>query len=359
MNKVVTINLAGRAYQLEEAAHNALSSYLDEARDKLAADPDRDEIMADLELAVAQKCEQHLTKSKNVVTTADAKAIIEAMGPVEPANDDADTDSPPKRLYLIKEGSMIAGVCNGLAAYLNIDVTVIRVLFVALTFLTSGGWILAYFIMMVAVPQAKTPEELAAAHGEKFSAQELVDRAKQKTAPALSGLGKGITKLTRVIAGVITAGLAVGFLWLTMTCLGAVWWIAFGHLHLYDQLSTVSVWAVAGAIGALYLLVALPLIDLLIIFKRLTTGQGYNAKRTIYWQAAFIAAWMVAASVLLAIVVVNYDRIRDFQQTHAYFQVNQEHKLCVNGELCNPDEHNGAKPLPPYPQLPYRPSIGD
>ena len=35
-----------------------------------------------------------------------------------------------RRLYQIKDGAVISGVCKGLAAYLNIDVAVIRVLFV-------------------------------------------------------------------------------------------------------------------------------------------------------------------------------------------------------------------------------------
>ena len=40
------------------------------------------------------------------------------------------TTPPPKRLFRIPQGGMIAGVCNGLAAFVGVDVTFIRVAFV-------------------------------------------------------------------------------------------------------------------------------------------------------------------------------------------------------------------------------------
>ncbi len=55
MNKVTTVNLNGRAYQVEEQAYEALRAYLDEAARLLADDPDCKEIMADLEQAIGDK----------------------------------------------------------------------------------------------------------------------------------------------------------------------------------------------------------------------------------------------------------------------------------------------------------------
>ena len=84
----------------------------------------------------------------------------------------------PRRLYQIREGAVISGVCKGLAAYLNIDVSIIRILFVALVILTGGVWILIYIVMMFVIPYAQTSEQHAAAHGWPFNAEELVARAK-------------------------------------------------------------------------------------------------------------------------------------------------------------------------------------
>ncbi len=51
MNKVVTINLNGTAYQLEEAGYEVLRHYLDAAVLSLANNPDKDEIVTDIEQA--------------------------------------------------------------------------------------------------------------------------------------------------------------------------------------------------------------------------------------------------------------------------------------------------------------------
>ena len=88
----------------------------------------------------------------------------------------------PKRLYNIREGALVSGVCNGIAAYFNIDVTIVRIIFVILTIVTKGAWLLAYAVLMFVVPYANTSEERAAAHGQPFNAQELIDQAKKSYA---------------------------------------------------------------------------------------------------------------------------------------------------------------------------------
>ena len=50
---------------------------------------------------------------------------------------------------------MVAGVCGGLAKYMGMDPTVIRLIFVLLFFVTGPGVLLAYFIMMMIVPEEK------------------------------------------------------------------------------------------------------------------------------------------------------------------------------------------------------------
>lgn len=61
-----------------------------------------------------------------------------------------------KPLTRSASNTMIAGVCAGLADYLNIDPTVVRLLFVLGFFLTGPGVFLAYLIMAVVVPLEKT-----------------------------------------------------------------------------------------------------------------------------------------------------------------------------------------------------------
>ena len=60
-----------------------------------------------------------------------------------------------KRLTRSVSDRMFAGVCAGLAQYMDMDPTVIRLIFVLLFFVTGPGVLLAYFIMMLIVPEEK------------------------------------------------------------------------------------------------------------------------------------------------------------------------------------------------------------
>lgn len=57
-----------------------------------------------------------------------------------------------KTLYRLPRQGKIFGVCAGLAEYFDIDVTLMRVIFVILAFATSGAMVLLYFILAVILP---------------------------------------------------------------------------------------------------------------------------------------------------------------------------------------------------------------
>ncbi|MBA3950076.1 MAG: PspC domain-containing protein [Acidobacteria bacterium] len=191
MQKVISINLNGHAYQLEEGGYEALRAYLAGAERDLAANPDRAEIMADLEQAIADKCRAFLGAHKSVVTEAEVAQIVAEMGPVDatpgdpgsgpsPGAGETRTGTQEKRFYRITDGAMVGGVCNGIATYFSIDVTIVRVGFAITALLSQGFGILAYVVMMFVIPEAKTPEERAAAAGGPFNARDVVERARQQ-----------------------------------------------------------------------------------------------------------------------------------------------------------------------------------
>lgn len=204
MNKVTTVNLNGNAFQLEETGYDALRSYLDCAAAKLASNPDRDEIISDIEQAIADKLRAMLGAYKTVVTAKQIEAVIAEMGPVEGAEGATEASASAgatgagattpegaggstaasggagvRRLYRLYDGAIISGVCNGLAAYFRIDPTVVRLVFIILTILTSGAFALAYVVMIFAVPAADTPAQKTAAHGATSTTQEFIRRAKE------------------------------------------------------------------------------------------------------------------------------------------------------------------------------------
>jgi phage shock protein PspC (stress-responsive transcriptional regulator) len=56
-----------------------------------------------------------------------------------------------KRLYRLKDGRIVAGVCAGLAAYLGIDATLVRLAFALLTVFGGLGALL-YLCAWVVIP---------------------------------------------------------------------------------------------------------------------------------------------------------------------------------------------------------------
>jgi phage shock protein PspC (stress-responsive transcriptional regulator) len=195
MNKVIIINLNGNAYQLEESGYDALRAYLDTAARRLEGNPDRDEIIADIEQAIADKFRALMGANKTVVVSREVEDVIAEMGTVEdatggapdpagaqqapkPAQPQPESPGAAKRLYKIHEGAMIAGVCNGIAAYFNIDVTIVRVVFAILA-LTYGSGVLLYLLMAILLPAANTSAERAAATGAPSTSQEFIRRARE------------------------------------------------------------------------------------------------------------------------------------------------------------------------------------
>ena len=163
MKRVITASLNRNAYQFEEDAYARLEAWLAEASERLAGDPDRTEILSDLEQAIADQCTQRLQPHQKVVTLEELQPALDHVGRVEtpdvgaaaapeaPASAGA---APPLKLEQISQGAWISGVCLGLARYSGIDPTLVRALAVVLLFITGGGMILLYAVMMLMIPFA-------------------------------------------------------------------------------------------------------------------------------------------------------------------------------------------------------------
>ena len=57
-----------------------------------------------------------------------------------------------KRLYRVKEGQKIAGVCGGIAEYFKVDPTIVRLIW-ALIALCAGTGVLAYIVCAFVIPE--------------------------------------------------------------------------------------------------------------------------------------------------------------------------------------------------------------
>jgi phage shock protein C len=73
---------------------------------------------------------------------------------------DMNGDSGPKRLERKLKGRMLAGVCAGLADYLGVDPTLVRVIFAVLAFVGGTG-VVAYLVAWALIPEEGEPVSIA------------------------------------------------------------------------------------------------------------------------------------------------------------------------------------------------------
>jgi len=169
MHRAVDISLSGHAepFRLHEDAYEALAGYLQRAGARLTDDPDRDEVIGDLELSIGEKLASRLSTGRQVVDLGDVRAILEEVGAVDTeTHQSAPLDAGRRRvrrLYRIHQGEKVAGVCQGLATYADLDVEMVRWIVAILTILTGGILGLVYIAAMFILPVVSTREEYFAA----------------------------------------------------------------------------------------------------------------------------------------------------------------------------------------------------
>ena len=138
MQRIATVVRLNRSVlQLDDSAHARLERYLEESASLLEGDPDPQEILADLEQAVAEQCTRRLPPDQAVVTLSELEPALEEIGSVQlPGNGSASSSqwqaSPPssrrpaesRSLQQVSQGALISGVCLGLAEYFKLDAVV-------------------------------------------------------------------------------------------------------------------------------------------------------------------------------------------------------------------------------------------
>ncbi|HPF30706.1 MAG TPA: PspC domain-containing protein [Candidatus Saccharibacteria bacterium] len=90
-----------------------------------------------------------------------------------------------KTLYRIPKKGQLFGVCAGLSDYFEIDVVLVRIIFIILIFATSGAMIFIYLLMAVILPvknydvdQYNTVEERVSAMGKELIDNKVINRTR-------------------------------------------------------------------------------------------------------------------------------------------------------------------------------------
>ena len=158
---------------IEDSAYEKLQGYIESLRRYFASEEGRDEIINDIESRIAELMSEKVRKGADSITDDDVNEIANSMGRPEDFEGEeikeqsafspssattqqtAYTEAPPKarrRLYRDTSDRFIGGVCSGIAAYLNVDPAIVRILFAIITFGGFGLGFLAYIILWIILP---------------------------------------------------------------------------------------------------------------------------------------------------------------------------------------------------------------
>lgn len=199
MKKTISVNIKGLSFTIEEDAYELLQDYLERLGEIFAAQQGGDDILEDIEIRIAELFNGRLNESKSVIELKDVQEVLATLGnPEEILTDSEDepseeqsysshSHSHEKRLFRDEENAMIGGVCAGLANYFNMDISIIRIIFVA-TFLFAGFGFPLYIILWIAVPRARNTIDRLRMKGRPITVENVrseveqaADRIKEST----------------------------------------------------------------------------------------------------------------------------------------------------------------------------------
>ncbi len=198
MNKIITINLGGIAIQIEEDAYDVLRDYLKSLELHFQGGENADEILSDIENRIAEMLYEKLKAGKVSINKVDVEEVSKAMGnPRELETEEVHTEQTEtkrerrkiKRLFRDAEEQKVAGVCAGIAKYLDIDVTLVRVIWLVMLLFFGTGFLL-YVLLWAILPEAKTAAEKLEMMGEVPNVENIKNTIRDEASHAYKRIQK-------------------------------------------------------------------------------------------------------------------------------------------------------------------------
>ena len=136
MNRIISISLAGKIYQMEQNAYDYLYQSI------------KADYRTGVESEVAAEFDKILSGTKAYIDYSDVRTVVGKLGLVSERYAAA-----PDRLYRTADDKMIAGICSGMGYYFNIDPLIFRIMFVLMTIMgTVGFWL--YIVLWFIIPRS-------------------------------------------------------------------------------------------------------------------------------------------------------------------------------------------------------------
>lgn len=154
MKETINANIGGRAFVMDYDAYNQLKSYLDNVECRL----EERSTIDDIEARIAEILAEKVPSPAMVVTMVMVDSAIVNIGPAEQFGPQRTTyassqhNSSHRQLRRSRKDRSIAGICGGLAQYLQVDSTALRI--ITLILMIFGGmslWI--YIILWLIIPE--------------------------------------------------------------------------------------------------------------------------------------------------------------------------------------------------------------
>ncbi|MDA9284966.1 PspC domain-containing protein [Flavobacteriaceae bacterium] len=189
-------------FTMDDEAYIILKSYLNKLTIAFSSNSSKNEILEDIESHIAELFSANSSINR-VISVSDVNNAIDVLGtPEELAEDENEQDKPSKntntnkKLFRDTDDSYVGGVASGLAHYFGISPAWIRVLFILFFFLPVPFTTLAYIILWIVVPSAKTSADKIRMNGEAVSVASI----KNKIESVLPEIEKEITDFDKEYA---------------------------------------------------------------------------------------------------------------------------------------------------------------
>ncbi len=206
MKKTININLANRNFYIEEDAYKLIDEYIRGVKEYYRADDPDGEIAEDFEIRLGELLNEKKKLGHEVVTLDLAQEVITQIGRIEDLDEPLETSDDgqsefkgsqrqekkseqraeetsqagkveqvlTKKLFRDPKNKILGGVIAGIAANLNVDASLLRLVYFLFLF-TPLNWImvLLYIIAWACVPKAETATDRLRMEGKPLNSENL------------------------------------------------------------------------------------------------------------------------------------------------------------------------------------------
>lgn len=333
MKKVISVTIGKVVFNIEEDAFEKLNQYLNSVKELFLKDKEKEEILEDIEISIAEKFISLKQRKTEAITLQNVEKVIQQMGTIKDFREmdgeevDENEEKLTKKLYRDTDDQIIAGVASGLAAYLGVETVIIRLLFLISLFFGGIGAVI-YILFWILVPSAKTTAQKLEMRGERITLKEIeksvktgVENLKKKDFGKVRNLiesffrifgtifGK-LLKLATTLFGIILmiSGISVIF----FLGFAIAWIISGGPLP-----GTIySVPDIIPLTGSWYFLYLLSIYLLILIPFTLIFGLGLSlVKKRLLLKSShlviLVGVWFAALGIFGAITFQNFPHIQE------------------------------------------------